>query len=159
MANIIYLTLTGAKQGLISSGCSTFDSIGNRYQSGHEDEIFTLALRHTITRDQNVKHNPVEIIKPIDKSSPLLGVSISDNEILKCVFDIYRGTPEGVLKKYYTIKLNDASIANISIDYPHSLTHADKQPHEMVLFYYKDITWTNHATGTSGYSLWEERVY
>ncbi|EYU15444.1 hypothetical protein BA1DRAFT_01997 [Photorhabdus aegyptia] len=27
MANTIYLTITGKKQGLISSGCSTYDSI------------------------------------------------------------------------------------------------------------------------------------
>lgn len=159
MANIIYMTINGKRQGLISAGCSTFDSIGNRYQIGHEDEIFTLAVRHTITRDQNVKHNPVEIIKLVDKSSPLLGVSISENEILECIIDFYRSSAEGALKKYYTIKLNGASIANISVDYPHSLPHSDKQPHEVVLFYYKDIIWTNHATGTSGYSIWEDRVY
>ncbi|RBP65891.1 type VI secretion system Hcp family effector [Brenneria salicis ATCC 15712 = DSM 30166] len=98
MANIIYMTINGKRQGLISAGCSTFNSIGNRYQIGHEDEIFTLAVRHTITRDQNVKHNPVEIIKLVDKSSPLLGVSISENEIQECIIDFYRSSAEGVLK-------------------------------------------------------------
>jgi type VI secretion system Hcp family effector len=33
MANDIFLTLKGAKQGLISAGCSTKDSIGNLYQA------------------------------------------------------------------------------------------------------------------------------
>lgn len=37
MANNIYLTITGKKQGLISAGCSTFDSIGNKYQAAHQD--------------------------------------------------------------------------------------------------------------------------
>ncbi|MER1928567.1 type VI secretion system tube protein TssD, partial [Proteus mirabilis] len=39
MADIIYLTLNGNKQGLISAGCSSYDSIGNRYQNNHSDEI------------------------------------------------------------------------------------------------------------------------
>ncbi|QGM70518.1 type VI secretion system tube protein Hcp, partial [Proteus mirabilis] len=30
MANNIYLRLNGNKQGLISAGCSTWDSIGNK---------------------------------------------------------------------------------------------------------------------------------
>ncbi|CAM3604357.1 Major exported protein [Vibrio aerogenes CECT 7868] len=32
MAHVAYLTLSGEKQGLISSGCNTKDSMGNRYQ-------------------------------------------------------------------------------------------------------------------------------
>ncbi len=72
MSHIIYLTLEGNQQGLISSGCSTFDSIGNRYQKGHEDQIQVLGLNHTITREENIAHHPIQLIKPIDKSSPLL---------------------------------------------------------------------------------------
>lgn len=34
MANLIYASIDGEKQGLISAGCSTLDSIGNRYQLG-----------------------------------------------------------------------------------------------------------------------------
>ncbi|PVF10642.1 type VI secretion system tube protein Hcp, partial [Yersinia pestis] len=37
MANMIYLTLKGKKQGLISSGCSSIDSIGNKSQGSHID--------------------------------------------------------------------------------------------------------------------------
>ncbi|MDE9504281.1 type VI secretion system tube protein TssD, partial [Xenorhabdus bovienii] len=44
MSYMIYLTLNGKKQGLISAGCSTLDSIGNRYQKGHEDQIQVLSL-------------------------------------------------------------------------------------------------------------------
>ncbi len=32
MSNLIYATIKGKNQGLISAGCSTFDSIGNKYQ-------------------------------------------------------------------------------------------------------------------------------
>lgn len=40
MSNLIYLSVTGEKQGLISSGYSSSDSIGNKYQSAHENEVF-----------------------------------------------------------------------------------------------------------------------
>lgn len=75
MANLIYASINGIKQGLISAGCSTLDSIGNRCQKGHEDQAYILAFDHNISRMQNVSHQPVRITKPIDKSSPLLGMA------------------------------------------------------------------------------------
>lgn len=32
-----YLSITGVKQGLITAGTFTQDSVGNIYQEGHED--------------------------------------------------------------------------------------------------------------------------
>ena len=71
MANIIYMTLTGEQQGLISKGCSTYDSIGNKYQKGHEDEILVLAIRHSISRAQNSHHHPFDISSPKLSSSSI----------------------------------------------------------------------------------------
>ena len=51
MANIIYATVTGEKQGMISAGCGTSASIGNKYQINHTDEIFVLQFDHSISRD------------------------------------------------------------------------------------------------------------
>ncbi|MCE1695355.1 type VI secretion system tube protein Hcp, partial [Enterobacter hormaechei] len=90
MSYLIYLSLKGKKQGLISAGCSTPESIGNRYQAGREDEIQVLHIRHGMTRDQNVNHLPVSFTKPIDKSSPLLGLAIDKNELLDALFKCYR---------------------------------------------------------------------
>jgi type VI secretion system Hcp family effector len=39
VSNVIYLTLTGERQGEISAGCGTEKSIGNRFQYRHENEI------------------------------------------------------------------------------------------------------------------------
>ena len=39
MANPVYLTLNGELQGLISSGCSSMLSIGNKAQIAHQDQI------------------------------------------------------------------------------------------------------------------------
>ncbi|ETS32425.1 type VI secretion system effector, Hcp1 family [Photorhabdus khanii NC19] len=82
MSNLIYATIKGKNQGLISAGCSTFDSIGNKYQENHRDQILVYSATHSLTRVQHVSHHPFNIIKPIDKSSPLLGLAISNNEEL-----------------------------------------------------------------------------
>ncbi|CAM3263430.1 MULTISPECIES: Hcp family type VI secretion system effector [Yersinia] len=158
MANSIYLTLQGTKQGLISAGCGSLDSIGNQYQSMHQDQIFVYSLQHMISRAQNSNHHPIVFRKPIDKSSPLLGLSISENESLHCTFDFYRTNNAGSQEKYYTIELTNAALTNIHVDYPHSLTHAGMQPEEHVSVRYESIIWQHHVAGTSAYSIWNDRV-
>ncbi|NHB93424.1 Hcp family type VI secretion system effector [Photorhabdus cinerea] len=159
MSFSIYLKLTGRKQGLISSGCSTSDSIGNRYQIGHEDEIQVLSFVHSLTREQNSDHHPVDFMKIIDKSSPLLGIAISNNEILNAYFDFYRINSFGVMEKFYTVELRDASIVDICANYPHSIDSSNAIPFETISLAYKSITWKHHIAGTSGYSIWDDRVY
>ncbi|OTA18916.1 hypothetical protein Xbed_02902 [Xenorhabdus beddingii] len=159
MANMIYLTLKGDKQGLISQGCSSVESIGNKYQAGHENEIFILQLHHSIHREQNVNHSPIVFVKPQDKSSPLLLMAISNNETLNLNFDFYRTAQLGAQEKCYSIECRGATIIDLSPNYPHSLTHAEAQPEEVVSIKYKDIICRHHMAGTSGYSVWDERVY
>ncbi|PHM45824.1 hypothetical protein Xmau_00212 [Xenorhabdus mauleonii] len=159
MANIIYLTLKGDKQGVISQGCSSVESIGNKYQVGHENEIFVLNLHHSIHREQNVNHSPIVFIKPQDKSSPLLMMAISDNETLNLKFDFYRTAQSGAQELYYSIECRDATIIELSPNYPHSANHSEAQPEEKVSIKYKDIICHHHMAGTSGYSVWDDRVY
>lgn len=159
MANNIYLSIIGKKQGLITAGCCTLDSIGNKYQFGHKDQTFVLQFDHAISRSQHTCHHPVKFCKPIDKSSPLLGIAITNNEELELLFDFYRTSQTGAQEKYYSIKLTGATLTNISVSYPHALTHADNQPEEMISVGYKSIDWKHHIAGTGGYSIWDERVY
>ena len=49
MSQPVYIKVKGSTQGLISSGASTEASIGNRYQSGHEDEIMAQEVSHIVT--------------------------------------------------------------------------------------------------------------
>lgn len=159
MSNIIYASIKGEKQGLISSGCSSVDSIGNRSQIGHENQIQVLSLNHTLSNEQNVIHHPVQLVKPIDKSSPLLGVAISTNEILHANFFFYRINSAGQLELYYEVKLTDAIISDISCVYPHSINNNELMPYEKIFLKYKSISWYHKAAGTSGYSIWDDRVY
>ncbi|MCS6724965.1 type VI secretion system tube protein TssD, partial [Proteus mirabilis] len=130
MSFVIYLRLEGSKQGLISKDCSTADSIGNRYQLGREDEIQVIGTNGDISREQNATNHPIQILKPIDKSSPLLGIAIGNNEILKATLSFYRTSLQGSLEKYYEIKLTDVSISNLSFVFPNSINNNDLIPYE-----------------------------
>ncbi|NDJ57413.1 Hcp family type VI secretion system effector [Enterobacteriaceae bacterium 4M9] len=159
MANIIYLTIKGEKQGLISAGCSSVESIGNKFQSGHEDEIFILELTSQMIRSDNLALRPVQIRKPIDKATPLLAQAISNNEKLECTFLLYRTAQSGGNELYFKMKLSKATIGDIQLFCPNSVSHNEMQPQETVSFNYASVTWEHVMAGTSAYSLWEERIY
>lgn len=159
MANLTYLTLNGQMQGLISAGCCSQDSIGNKAQSAHNNQIMIQELNHGISRQQNVNHQLLTIKKPVDKSSPLLNKAISENEVLTCEFDLYRTSRTGTNELYYKIKLTNARITDIQLGIAHVVNNNDAQPEESVSFSYESISWEHCIAGTSSYSLWDERIF
>ncbi|CBJ82828.1 hypothetical protein XBJ1_3710 [Xenorhabdus bovienii SS-2004] len=66
-----------------------------------------------MTRDQNINYQPVDIRKPIDKSSPLLAQNLTNNERLTCSFHFYRTSMQGGLELYYKIKLTGATLGSV----------------------------------------------
>lgn len=106
MANTMWLALNGQAQGLISAGCASVSSIGNKSQPAHRDQIMVMTVNHGMSRVQNVNHQCLTFIKPVDKSSPLLGKAITDNEILSCEFSFYRTSPAGLNECYYVLNLS-----------------------------------------------------
>lgn len=159
MANPVYLTLNGDLQGLISAGCSSLASIGNKAQLKHVDQIMVLGMSHGISRVQNVNHLAITIQKPVDKATPLLNKAITENECLTCDFEFYRTNRFGINELYYKIKLIKARIANIRLSVPHTITDSGSQPEETISFTYESITQEHCIAGTSAYSLWEERLF
>ncbi|WP_413484693.1 Hcp family type VI secretion system effector [Morganella psychrotolerans] len=153
MSDIIYLTLKGRNQGLISAGCSSYNSIGNRYQDGHTDEILVYSTNYDINRQQNISHAPFVLTKADDKSTPLLLTAISGNEILDCKFKFHRIDKNGGLQHYKTIKLGKASIIRIANEHPNSQLNNELQPFEMVSLRYESITINHITASTSGYSI------
>jgi len=61
MANHSYMTIEGKTQGLISAGCSTPDTLDNKGQVGHDDEIRVLAFAHNRMSTDKLIHSPVAI--------------------------------------------------------------------------------------------------
>lgn len=170
MATPAYMSVTGEKQGLITAGAFTADSVGNIYQEGHEDQVMVQAFSHQviIPRDpqsgqptgQRV-HKALCITKVFDKSSPLLLSALTSGEKMSEVtIEWYRTSASGTQELYYTTKLEDAIIVEIK-DYMHNcqdpanshFTHL-----EDVHFTYRKITWTHEVSGTSGSDDWRSPV-
>lgn len=115
MSHVTYLRMKGERQGDISSGCGTYNSIGNRYQHQHTDEILVYQLSTSSSNTSNgVNHHGLRFTKPIDKSTPLLTTAINENEKLQLSFDFYRTNRYGRQEKYYQIELRGASIQGVT---------------------------------------------
>ena len=135
-------------------------SIGNKAQIAHQDQIMVTSLSHGLSRAQNVNHQELTITKPVDKSSPLLGKAISENECLTCDFCILPHQPAfGINEPYYKLKLANARLSNIGLTVPHTINDSPGQAEESVSFTYESINWEHSVAGTSAYSLWSERIF
>ncbi len=164
------MSITGTKQGLITAGAFTEDSVGNTYQEGHEDQVMVQGFNHEviIPRDpqsgqptgQRV-HKPVVITKVFDKASPLLLAALTSGERLtKVEIQWYRTSAAGTQEHYYTTVLEDAIIVDIK-DYMHNCQdpgNAHFTHLEDVHFTYRKITWTHEVSGTSGSDDWRSRA-
>lgn len=159
MANLSWITLKGELQGNISENCGSRYSIGNKSQTNHLNQIMIYGLEHETTRQQNVNHHELQIIKPVDRSSPLLNKAINDNETLECETFLYRTTPTGMQEVYYKIKLFKAHISNIKLIAPHNIIENGNEAQERVSFIYESISWEHCMASTSAYSLWSERTF
>jgi len=161
MASHSYMSITGKRQGLISAGCSSQSSIGNKCQLGHQDEIMVLAYSHDMLTGNEgsiaggrSKHMPIMITKAIDKSSPLLASALHEREEVECVINFYRTSSVGARERYYSIHLTGARIAHISQQVPHAIRMNDAEPQELVSIRYRDIAWAHIPGATSAYSTW-----
>ncbi|MCX2888384.1 MULTISPECIES: Hcp family type VI secretion system effector [Pseudomonas] len=157
MASNGYMRINGERQGLISAGCNSQPSIGNRCQLSHQDEILVLALNHAMSNTDNTRratHHPVSITKLVDKASPLLAQAVDSQEALVCEIDLYRTHSGGHQEKYFSIKLEGAVIVAQELDIPHAVLMADQQAQEQLLIRYRSIRWSHHAAGTTGHAAW-----
>lgn len=166
MATPAYMSVTGEKQGLITAGAFTADSVGNTYQEGHEDEVMVQAFSHEVFIPRDLQsgqptgmrvHKPVRITKVFDKASPLLWAALTSGERMsEVVIQWYRTSASGTQEHYFTTKLEDAIIVEINGYMPNCqdpgnahFTHL-----EDVHFTYRKITWTHEVSGTSGSDDW-----
>jgi type VI secretion system secreted protein Hcp len=145
------------------------ESVGNIYQEGHEDEILVEAFKHEVytpTDSQSGQptgprvHKPLIITKVFDKASPLLYKALASGEKLpKVEVKWFRTSAEGRQEHYFTTKLEDAIITNITARMPNCqdpgqahFTHL-----EDVSFTYRKIIWTHEVAGTEGEDDWRAR--
>lgn len=157
MANCGYMTIKSDKQGFMPNGCCTQESLGNKNQTRHADQIMVLAFTHNMANLDNAlhaSHQPVYITKHVDKSTPLLSQALANRERVDCVIDFYRTTPQAKQEKFYTVEIRDGLIRELTQDMPHALLQNDAQPQEHLAISYRDIIWTHHAGSTNGHASW-----
>lgn len=118
MSDIIYLKMRGESQGDISAGCGTKESAGNRYQTGHEDDILAFSLSKSFSgTGSGITLQTLAFSKLIDKSTPLLREGISRNERFFLTFSFYRINQYGRWEKYYLIELRGATLTDIRMHF------------------------------------------
>lgn len=166
MAHPSYIKIEGVTQGLISSQASTEASIGNRYQSGHEDEIMVQEIKHIVnvpTDPQSGQPSGQRVHKPfiftcsLNKSVPLLYNALTSGEKLTSVeVRWYRVASSGGSEHYFTTKLEDAIITSIDLVMPNAQdpNNSDKTELLQVSMNYRKIVWEHVAGGTSGSDDW-----
>ncbi len=165
-----YMTIEGEKQGLITAGTFTAESVGNIYQEGHEDEVIVQAFEHNVTlpRDPQSgqpsgqrKHNPVKITKVFDKASPLMYNALTSGEKLpKVEIKWYRTNPSGAQEHYFTTIIEDAILVDVVAEMPNCQDPSQAHFTHLEHWYmsYRAIKWTHEVSGTSGSDDWRTPV-
>jgi type VI secretion system secreted protein Hcp len=166
MALNAYLRLTGQKQGAIK---------GSVYQKGREDSIMVIAVSHEIISPRDPAsglptgkrmHKPFVITKELDKASPLLYNTLTNNENITDL-TVQFWTPQldpkrgmGAEVHHFLIKLTNANIASISFRMPNN-KHPDLMKfaeYEEIAFTYERIEWTWIDGGIMAADSWAEPV-
>jgi type VI secretion system secreted protein Hcp len=162
-----YLTLKGQKQGVINGGVT---------QKDHENSILVHSFSNEILSPRDPtsglvtgkrQHNPITILKEIDKSSPLLWNALVTNENLVSwelqfwvAAPVPTGGAVGVEKMIYKIDLTNANIASIN-EYMVDNTDATKTNLpllEEITFTYQKIQWTWTDPATTATDDWSSPV-
>lgn len=143
-----FLTLKGQKQGDIQGAVTQKGKEGTILIHGFENEISSPRDAATGLPTGKRQHEPIVIIKEIDKSSPKLWSALVTNEALtQWVLNVWTSgviPGPGAEKNVYRIELTNASIALIDETMADdSVTENAGLPlHERVTFTYQKITWT-----------------
>lgn len=140
----IHMSLEGENQGNIEGSCEA---------EGREDTIVVVGLEHQVSIPLDPQsglptvkrvHEPLSILKYIDKASPKLYAALCTGEHLsEVVLKFYRIDRFGGEEHYYTITLEDAIIVERKRAFPNV---------ESVSFVYSRIRWTWEIDGIE----WED---
>ncbi len=163
-----YVAIKGEKQGDITKGAFTADSVGNLWQEGHEDESIVQAFASNVIIPRDPQsgqptgsrvHQPATLTKYQDKASPLLWQALATGEVLtEVTLSFWRTSSKGQQEKYFTIKWEDAVLVDGKAIIPNCLLPENAQLQHMDewSFTYRKVTWTHEKAGTSGSDDWRK---
>ena len=166
MSQPVYIKVKGSTQGLISSGASTEASIGNRYQSGHEDEIMAQAISHIVTVPTDPQsgqpsgqrvHKAFKFTCSLNKAVPLMYNALASGEMLpKVQVTWFRTSIDGRQEEFFSTVLEDAVIVDMNLVMPNAQDPSNA-PYTQLLevsMSYRKINWDHTIAGTSGSDDW-----
>jgi type VI secretion system secreted protein Hcp len=105
-------------------------------------------------------HEPIEFIKRIDKSSPLLAKALCRNEKIEGEFQFFRPNPagDGTTEQFFTVKVTNGRIDSIERISPnaHDPAASNAPPMEIIRVVYHTITWSYVPTGAEYVDSWDK---
>jgi type VI secretion system secreted protein Hcp len=150
MALNSHLVLEGKDRGNVEGSCLI---------APHENTIEVWGCSHSVVSPRDAasglpsgkrQHKPFVITKGVDKASPHLMAILTTNEsVVSWALKFYRPSESGAEEHYYTIELENATIASINMEKLNN-KYADNMQHEYrehVAFTYQKITWTWEIDG------------
>ena len=152
-----HLTLEGTNQGQIEGSCE---------MEGREGTILVEALNHEVSIPRDVQtglatgkrvHHPLTVLKPIDKSTPLLYQALTSGEHLTNVeIKFYRIDEQGTEEHFFTTQLVDAIIVSIKPALGNCYDETTKKlpPLEEVSFTYRKAIWRWEPDGKESEDDW-----
>lgn len=159
--DLMYLTIKGNSQGLISSGASTPESIGNFYKHGHEDEIMVTQCDYggsnptyeNSGRPIGQSHSDaIMMSKMVDKSSPLLHNAMTNGELLSLVrLTCYKTSRLGWPEHYYTITLRNAKVVVMDT----FMKYETNLLSEHLYFSYEEMVVEHELANTMSQNYWQ----
>ncbi|PWI77356.1 type VI secretion system tube protein Hcp [Enterobacter sp. CGMCC 5087] len=161
-----YISITGARQGLITKDAFTADSVGNNYVEGHKDEMMVQAFKHIITVPTDPQsgqpsglrvHKPFKFTVTLNKAVPLLYNALASGELLDGVaLKWYRISAQGQREHFFTTALTDATIVDINLHMPHCQDENEANYTQLVevSLAYRKIEWEHIVGNTSGSDDW-----
>lgn len=161
-----FISIEGSRQGNITAGAFTEDSVGNVYIEGHEDQIMAQAVDHTVTVPTDPQsgqpagqrvHRPFKFTCSLNKAVPLMYNALASGEMLpKVDVEWFRTSVDGRQEEFFKTTLEDAIIVDMKLVMPHA-QNPENEPYTQLLevsLSYRKVTWDHTASGTSGYDDW-----
>jgi type VI secretion system secreted protein Hcp len=151
------MTITGAKQGPIE---------GSVTQAGREGSIEVNAVLHNLIVPQDAtaglptgrhQHEPLTVLIPIDKATPLLYAALVTGEaLIEVVIRFWRPAATGQQEQFFTIELVNARIVGVRLEQldTENPNNASVAQRGYISFAYERIRWTYELSGVSYEDAW-----
>ena len=156
-----YMTMECDIQGTI---------MGDVTQAGREGQIEVYAFGHNISQARDAasglptgkrRHRPLRVLKPVDRSTPLIAQALFDNEnCTEVTIRFWRPARSGKEIQFYTVTLTNASVVSVMPTMANNRVPENLQfpVWEAISFTYQTITLTQEIDNTSSQDSWETPV-